>query len=575
MELYNLNTGQADAIVTITEEGDILLTDADKDEVIDEIETVLADRTIERTEDGDIPLIFATTHIHQDHIKGLQKLGQNDYEISHAIQPDDSRFEIIGDDADESEPGISEDNIRDYQQDLVNLSVESITQVSCSDRVPLDSDAALAVLAPPDADGSVDVTRPETGANVNFRAKQPNENGAVYKLESERSALFMGDVQDDSHHHAESWLMQQHDNPENDVSIDADILLAGHHGSGHATSKEFLDRVDPETVIMSSGLNNTYTSENEHDGHPHDATLKRLHDHDVAVYWTAAHGTTRTDLDKTLFTEQTTDLDTTDAADLAALKYYCREHDVSPEHIQALTPDHLPEETPEWVADAAPMLVETTEEIVDEALANAETVEDVRQTLAPTPDAHDQLRETVQADREEHVTTKADVKRNRNEYFSAKQKERDYRQLPLYTRVRANLPTRFGGVEHPLDDVPSPDEIDGHRKVEEVPQAVQHQPAAEQRATGDIVIDQRILGAEDVADEAVDAAPTSKTLCHRLRNTAGAHQDSLYAIETPDAHETNKPEKDLSDPLEQTNEKQTERTTEQTRSPDQDFSLGL
>lgn len=327
---------------------------------------------------------------------------------------------------------------------------------------------------------------------------------------------------------------------------------------------------------MSSGLNNTYTSENQHDGHPHDTTLERLHDRDVDVYWTAAHGTTRTDLDEALFTEQTTDLNTTDVADLAALKYYCREHDVSPEQIQALTSDHLPEETPEWVADAAPMLVETTEEIVDEALANAETVEDVRHTLTATPDAHDQFRETVQADRDEHVTTKADVKRNREAYFNAKDAEDSYKQRPLHTRLRANLPTRFGGVEHPLNDVPSSDELDNlPRNIEDVPNVVRDDPAAKLRAEGDFINNwsRSLCAAENAADTAVDAAETRKTLCRRLRDTAGAHQDFLYAIETPDAHETNKPEKGIDDVLEQTNENQAERTTEQT--PDQDFSLGL
>lgn len=78
---------------------------------------------------------------------------------------------------------------------------------------------------------------------------------------------------------------------------------------------------------------------------------------------------------------------------------------------------------------------------------------------------------------DEHVTTKADVKRNRNAYFSAKRAERAYRQLPLHKRLRSNLPNRFGGIDHPLDDVPASEDIDGPRDVSNLPKAVR-KPAA-------------------------------------------------------------------------------------------------
>ncbi len=577
LELYNLDVGQADATVIITEEGQIVLNDADEEEVVDELETVLADRTVERTENGNIPLVFAATHFHQDHIKGLENLSFHDYEVSHAIYPDLNRVEILDDRADESDNGVNEGNIKDFKNYLDRLGVEKYTEVSRGDIVPINSTADLTVLAPPDADGSVDVTRPETGANVNFRAKQPNENGAVYKLESERSALFMGDIQDDSHHHAESWLMQQHDNPENDVTLHTDILLAGHHGSTHATSEEFLDRVDPEAAIISSGLDNTYTSENQHDAHPHDATLKRLHERDVDVYWTAGHGTTRTDLDSDgARPEPTTDLETTDAADLAALKYYCREHEIDPKTVGVLPPDNFPEETPAWAIDAAPMIADTQEQFIDEGIENAASVEDLRQTLDPTPDAHDQLREAVQADREAYVTTKADVTRNKEAYFEAVEREQAYERLPLHTRLRANLPTRFGGIEHPLTDGLSSDEMDAlPRNIEDVPKAVRNDPAAKLRAEGDFVDNwsRSLLRAETAADTAVDDAHTPHELCRHLRDTPGAHQDFLYAIDTPDAHEQNKSEKGIDDLLERTNQR--ERTEEQTHTHDQDASLGL
>ena len=47
------------------------------------------------------------------------------------------------------------------------------------------------------------------------------------------------------------------------------VLKAGHHGSKTSSTAEFLKLVQPESVVMSLGVNNQY-------GHPHEALLKRL-----------------------------------------------------------------------------------------------------------------------------------------------------------------------------------------------------------------------------------------------------------------------------------------------------------
>ncbi len=576
-EIHTLDVDQADSTLHITEDGGLILIDADKTEIVEPLDEILDGRTNPQQDGDRIPLHLLVTHLHDDHVRGIGALHDNDYKIQSVTQPDDTRFQVRDPETGKPKKGVAKDVRDEYVDNLEKHGIDTISQVSAGERLSIDSDTDISVLAPPDTEDSVDVTRVATGADVNLPPIRPNENSAVYKVEGERSALFMGDVQDKSDHYGESWLIQEHDDPENDVDLDADILVLAHHGSNKATSTEFLDRVDPEAAIISSGLDNTYTSENEHDAHPHDATLKRLHDQDVDVYWTASHGTLRTELDSDgTRPEPTTDLETTDAADLAALKYYCREHEIDPKTIGVLPPDNFPEETPEWAIDTAPMIADTKEQFIDEAIENAESVEDLRHTLDPTPDAHDQLRETVQADREDHVTTKKDVKRNKDAYFEAVERERAYERLPLHTRLRSNLPTRFGGIEHPLTDGPSSDELDDlPRNIEDVPKAVRNEPAAKLRAEGDFVNNwsRSLLAAETAADTAVDDAHTPQELCHRLRDTPGAHQDFLYAIETPDAHENNKPEKGLDDLLEPTNER--EQTEEQTHSHDQDVSLGL
>ncbi|MGF7010559.1 competence protein ComEC [Lachnospiraceae bacterium PF1-22] len=66
-------------------------------------------------------------------------------------------------------------------------------------------------------------------------------------------------------------------------SIEADILVCGHHGSASSTSNEFLTAVDPTYAIISVGKGNSY-------GHPHAETIAKLEDDDVQIYRTDISG---------------------------------------------------------------------------------------------------------------------------------------------------------------------------------------------------------------------------------------------------------------------------------------------
>ena len=66
-------------------------------------------------------------------------------------------------------------------------------------------------------------------------------------------------------------------------SVDVDILMAGHHGSGNSTGTALLSAVQPEIVCISVGNDNTY-------GHPADKLLERLEEFGCAVYRTDRQG---------------------------------------------------------------------------------------------------------------------------------------------------------------------------------------------------------------------------------------------------------------------------------------------
>lgn len=63
---------------------------------------------------------------------------------------------------------------------------------------------------------------------------------------------------------------------------DVELLMVGHHGSNNSTSMEFLEAINPEYAIISSGYNSY--------GHPDPRVLERLNRADVEIYRTDQHG---------------------------------------------------------------------------------------------------------------------------------------------------------------------------------------------------------------------------------------------------------------------------------------------
>jgi competence protein ComEC len=91
------------------------------------------------------------------------------------------------------------------------------------------------------------------------------------------SALLTGD--------APAWV-EERIAARHGPAVRADVLKAGHHGSHTSTSAAFLDAVDPELVVVSTGARNRY-------GHPHPEVLRRLEARGVAVARTDREGTVR------------------------------------------------------------------------------------------------------------------------------------------------------------------------------------------------------------------------------------------------------------------------------------------
>ena len=99
-----------------------------------------------------------------------------------------------------------------------------------------------------------------------------NNNSVVTKLTyNDVAFLFTGDMESKT----EEKILYR--------DLEAEILKAGHHGSQTSSSIDFLQEVQPEVVVISAGLNNSY-------GHPHRALLERVNRYTDEVYVTYEKG---------------------------------------------------------------------------------------------------------------------------------------------------------------------------------------------------------------------------------------------------------------------------------------------
>jgi len=105
--------------------------------------------------------------------------------------------------------------------------------------------------------------------------EDPNEQGlTVLASAGDFDVLLTGDMGIS----VEELLLERADLP------DVEMMVAGHHGSAYSTGAELLNRVSPETVVISVGKDNRY-------GHPASSTLERLQAAGADIYRTDQQGT--------------------------------------------------------------------------------------------------------------------------------------------------------------------------------------------------------------------------------------------------------------------------------------------
>ncbi|MGT2911205.1 DNA internalization-related competence protein ComEC/Rec2 [Streptococcus cameli] len=102
-----------------------------------------------------------------------------------------------------------------------------------------------------------------------------NDSLVLYGRLLDKNFLLTGDLED-----GELELIERY------PSLPVDVLKAGHHGSKGSSYPEFLDHIQPQISLISAGKNNRYK-------HPHQETLDRFKERDIAVYRTDQQGAIR------------------------------------------------------------------------------------------------------------------------------------------------------------------------------------------------------------------------------------------------------------------------------------------
>ena len=125
----------------------------------------------------------------------------------------------------------------------------------------------------------------ETKQTVSFGPAEVTIHPPLGRGTSNEEGLFVlcsaGDfdvlMTGDADKFVERMLVKYYDLP------DIEVLMAGHHGSKHATGQTLLDTLRPELAVISVGYNSY--------GHPAEETLVRLEQAGAKIYRTDENGT--------------------------------------------------------------------------------------------------------------------------------------------------------------------------------------------------------------------------------------------------------------------------------------------
>ena len=251
LEVYYFDVGQADSILIRENDNNILIDAGNNEDGEKLVDYLKNDLNIEKFN------MVVGTHPHEDHIGGLDNVIDS-FDIDTILMPNatstSKTFENVLDSIEKKDYKITVPKINEeFNYNNINIKVLY------------------------------------TGTDE----KDLNNTSIVLKLTYQNNKfLFMGDATSK----VEKKLLNE--------DIKSDVLKIGHHGSEYSTTKNFLDKVNPQYAIIEVGKNNTYK-------HPKKITLDKLNKKNIKIYRTDIDGTIKvaSDGNNLKFETLKTDLD--------------------------------------------------------------------------------------------------------------------------------------------------------------------------------------------------------------------------------------------------------------------------
>ena len=233
LTVHIIDVGQADAILIQAPEANVLI-DAGENGCGEQVVAYLKSQKVSYLD------LVIGTHAHSDHIGGMDVV----------IEEMDIGKIILSDIPEESIP-----SAKSYAKMLTAILKKgmSITEPNVGDTYSLGDGAKLQILGP--AGVFTDLNNTSVVCRVTY---------------GEHAFLFTGDCEAQG----EASILNRRG-----LDLSADVLKVGHHGSDSSTSDEFLQRVDPEIVLISVGSGNDY-------GHPASSVLEKLEARGIDIYRT-------------------------------------------------------------------------------------------------------------------------------------------------------------------------------------------------------------------------------------------------------------------------------------------------
>lgn len=236
LSVHFIDVGQGDSILIISGDKTVLIDTGEAEYAID-VSSYLKSQNISKLD------YIVATHPHSDHIGGLADI-VTEFDVSNIIVPD-------------------------IKEDKIPLSVVYIDFINAVE----NKDLSLTTAVPGDI-YNLGISELKILGPCGTVYDDLNDYSVVTELiHGENTFIFTGDAE----------KISEQEMLDRNMIEDIDVLKLGHHGSYSSSSREFLEKANPEYAVIMCGAGNSYN-------HPSESTMERITEITNHIYRTDLQG---------------------------------------------------------------------------------------------------------------------------------------------------------------------------------------------------------------------------------------------------------------------------------------------